>query len=132
MSGLIFWSIVAFVSVYCIVALCTMARHIIEQTILTALATLIWFGVILGAFHWETRTEYPEVNEIVRTSRNLIIETANATVTSDDVFLYNLPDNELVVVWTGKYNAYGSLHRNVSHYYKIEHLVTSKNGPSGE
>lgn len=131
MSGLIFWSIVAFVSVYCIMALCTLFRYMVIQTAFTALAACIWFGVILGAFHWETRTEYPEVNEIVRTSRNLIIETDNATVTSDDVFLYNLPDNELVVVWTGKYNAYGGLHRNLSRYYKIKHLVTSTNGPSG-
>ena len=130
MSILVYCSILAFVSVYCIVALCTMARHIIEQTLLTVLATLIWFGVILGAFHWETRLVYPEVNEIVRTSRNLIIETANATVTSDDVFLYNLPDNELVVVWTGKYNAYGGRMMTSCHY-RIKHLVTSTNGPSG-
>tara|TARA_R110000765_G_scaffold68177_1_gene131818 strand:+ start:580 stop:918 length:339 start_codon:yes stop_codon:yes gene_type:complete len=111
-------------------ALCTLFRYMVIQTAFTALAACIWFGVILGGGNWETRLVYPEVNEIVRTSRNLIIETANATVTSDDVFLYNLPDNELVVVWTGKYNAYGALHGNISHY-RIKHLVTSTNGPSG-
>lgn len=130
MSGLIFWSIVAFVSVYCIMALCTLFRYMVIQTAFTALAACIWFGVILGGGNWETRLVYPEVNEIVRTSRNLIIETANATVTSDDVFLYNLPDNELVVVWTGKYNAYGGRMMTSCHY-RIKHLVTSTNGPSG-
>ena len=130
MSGLIFWSIVAFVSVYCIMALCTLFRYMVIQTAFTALAACIWFGVILGSCPWETRLVYPEINEIVRTSRNLIIETPTTTVTSDDIFIYNLPDNELAVVWIGKYNAYGALHGNISHY-RIKHLVTSTNGPSG-
>ena len=130
MSDFIFYSLIVFLAVYGIVAICTSFRHMFLQTLTTALLACIWFGLILGGCPWETRLVYPEVTEIVRTSRNLIVETSVATVTSDDIFLYNLPDNELAVVWAGKYNAYGGLHRNISHY-RIKHLVTSTNGPSG-